>query len=78
MGTLNTGLTTLSTNVNDLATQLRDFIAANKEKPSKSADDGRGSAARNSDHSPSRQRSPRGLKNRNSDDSTRSDPGGAN
>ena len=87
VGTLTAGLTTLegsvgalNANVSDIATELRAFIAASmaKDKPSKSADDGKSPAARSSDHSPSRQRSPRGLKHRGSDDSTRSDPGGAN
>ena len=76
VGTLNAGLATLSASVSDIATELRAFIASSKDKQSKSTDEGQSSAGSTSDHSPSRQRSPRGLQNRGTGDGARSDPGG--
>ena len=70
VGALNTGLTTLTASVSDIAKELRAFIASNKQ--TRSNDDGPTSTGRNSDHSPSRQRSPR----RRTGDGARSDPGG--
>ena len=72
VGAPNTGLTTLTASVSDIAKELRAFIASNKQ--TRSNDDGPTSAGRNSDHSPSRQRSPR----RQTGDGARSDPGGTN
>ena len=87
---LETTVNTLNANVSQMGDDIRAFIAAgatkaeDKDKPAKrrlagkdkSAEDDDSAAAR--DHSPSRQRSPRGAKNRSADDSARSDPGTGN
>ena len=87
---LETTVSTLNANVTKMGDDIRAFIAAgatkteDKDKPAKrrlagkdkSAEDDDSTAAR--DHSPSRQRSPRGAKNRSADDSARSDPGTGN
>ena len=89
---LETTVSSLNANVSKIGEDLRAFIAASmtkaegKDKPArrrlagkdKSAEDDDSTAARAIDHSPSRQRSPRGAKNRHSDDSARSDPGTGN
>ena len=85
---LETTVSSLNANVNKIGEDLRAFITASmtktevKDKPArrgkKSTDDDESTTARGIDHSPSRQRSPRGSKHRNSDDSARSDPGTGN
>ena len=89
---LETTVSSLNANVNKIGEDLRAFITASmtkaevKDKPArrrpsgkdKSAEDDESTAVRAIDHSPSRQRSPRGAKNRHSDDSARSDPGTGN
>ena len=85
---LETTVNTLNANVTQMGDDIRAFIAAgatkaeDKDKPAKrrlagkDKEDDDSAAARV--HSPSRQRSPRGAKNRSADDSARSDPGTGN